>query len=244
MATITSKSQQSAQLKPAPYFIRDDKVRGFAAKVNPSGSIKFIAEVRHESRTVRKTIGQHPHVVISEARKQAIAFIQQVRTGELERPSHNLSLNELFDSYTRGDRLKPNTLRNYREVIFFYLSDWLNKPVASITKLMVEKRFYKIRDKGINGGKPTYSQATKVMRILCALMKYARADEMIESNPVEVLKLKRIDRNTKKREHYLPAVKVRELLDVTVSECHPMTLAVHLMLYSGLRKNEALRIKW
>jgi hypothetical protein len=35
---------------------------------------------------------------------------------------------------------------------------------------MVEKRFYQIRDKGINGGKPTYSQATKTMRILSALM--------------------------------------------------------------------------
>ncbi len=66
MTTITSKSLQSAQPKQAPYFIRDDKVKGFAAKVNPSGSIKLIAEVRHEGRTVRKTIGQHPHIVIGD----------------------------------------------------------------------------------------------------------------------------------------------------------------------------------
>ena len=45
---------------------------------------------------------------------------------------------------------------------------------------MIEKRFYLIRDKGFNGGIPTYSQATKVMRILSALMNYAMADEMIE----------------------------------------------------------------
>lgn len=46
--------------------------------------------------------------------------------------------------------------------------------------------FYQIRDKGINGGIPTYSQATKVKRILSALMNYARADEMIESMGMEM----------------------------------------------------------
>jgi len=59
-----------------------------------------------------------------------------------------------------------------------------------------------------------------------------------------VLKLKRISRGTGKREHYLSAEDVRILLNVTAMERHPMTLAVHLMLYTGLRKSEALRLKW
>lgn len=210
MTTITIKALQNATPRPTPYFIRDDKVKGFSAKVNPSGSIKLIAEVRHEGRTVRKTIGQYPHIVIGEARKQAIAFIQKVRTDQLERPINDMSLEVLFEKYT----LKPNTLKNYREVIFFYLSDWLKKPVSSISKQMVEDKFYRIRDRGMNGGKPTYSQATKTMRILSALMNYAMADEIIESNPVGVLKLKRLDRSIRKREHYLPIDKVRELLNV------------------------------
>ena len=116
--------------------------------------------------------------------------------------------------------------------------------MASITKQMVESRFYKIRDKGICGGIPTYSQATKTMRILSALMNYAMADELIDSNPVQVLKLKRVDRSIRKRNNYLPADKVRELIHITAQDGHPVTLAVQLMLYSGLRKNEALRLKW
>ncbi len=56
MTTITARALQVAQSKSTPYFIRDAKVKGFAAKVNPSGSIKLIAEVRHEGRTFRKTI--------------------------------------------------------------------------------------------------------------------------------------------------------------------------------------------
>ncbi len=78
MTTITSKALQIATPKAAPYFIRDDKVKkGFAVKVNPSGSIYLIADVGHEGHTVRKTIGQHPHIVIGGARKLAIAFLRQ-----------------------------------------------------------------------------------------------------------------------------------------------------------------------
>jgi integrase len=244
MTTITARSLQSVQPKPVPYFIRDDKVKGFAAKINPSGSVQLIAEVRHKGRTVRKTIGQHPHIDVKEARQLAINFIHQVKTDQLDKPSALLSLETLFKNYTRTDRLKPNTLKNYKEVIGFYLSDWLQKPVASITKQMVEERFYKIRDKGISGGKPTYSQATKTMRILSALMNYAMADELIESNPVQVLKLKRVDRSIKKRTNYLPAIKARELLERTAQDAHPVALAIHLMIYAGLRKNEALRLRW
>ena len=110
--------------------------------------------------------------------------------------------------------MKARTVTDYKEAVLFYLSDWLDKPLYSINKWMVEKKYYQIRDKGINGGIPTYSQATKVMRILSALMHYARADEIIESNPVEVLKLKRVDRSIRRRENYLPADKVRELLRI------------------------------
>ncbi len=155
-----------------------------------------------------------------------------------------MSLEDLFNKYTTESRLKMNTIKNYRHVILFYLNDWLQKPVTSITKQMVEERFYKIRDKGMNGGKPTFSQATKTMRILSALMNYAMADELIESNPVQVLKLKRVDRSIRKRDNYLPAIKVRELLEKSAQDVHPVTLAVHLMIYTGLRKNEALRLKW
>ena len=230
MPNITQRTLSTTHPKSVAFFIRDTKVKGFAIKVNPSGSMKYIDEVYHDGRSVRKTLGEHPIVELQDARNQSLKFIQQVRTGQLEKVAKIISLETLFERYTKGDRLKPNTLRNYREVIHFYLSDWLKKPVFSITKQMVEKKFYQIRDKGINGGIPTYSQATKVMRIMSALMNYARADEIIENNPVEVLKLKRVDRSTKKRDNYLPAEKVKELLERSTEDAHPVTLAVHLMV--------------
>lgn len=244
MPSITTRSLKSVKPKSSPYFIRDNRVKGFAVKVNASGSLMFIAEIWHNGRSVRKTLGEHPIMSLADARNQAISFIQKVRQGKLNDKKKQLCLNELFCRYIENTQLKPNTINNYKHVVLFYLSDWLTKPVSLITKEMVEKRFYLIRDKGISGGKPTLSQAVSSMRYLSALMNYAMADDLIESNPVDVLKHKRVGRNIRKREMYLPADKARELLVRTASECHPVTLAVQLMLYSGLRKNEALRLKW
>lgn len=244
MPNITYKTLQSVRPKSTAFFIRDSKVQGFAVKVNPTGSIKYIAEIFHDGKSTRKTLGAYPILKLTEARQQAIQFIQQVRTGGLQKSSADLTLESLFRSYVKGDRLKPSTLKCYREVIFFYLQDWLKKPVASITKGMVEKRFYQIRDRGIRGGKPTYAQATKTMRILSALMNYAMADDLIEGNPVQVLKLKRIDRSIEKRTNYLTQLKARELVSICAQDAHPVSIAVNLMLHTGMKKNEALRLKW
>ncbi len=36
------------------------KFKDFGLKINPSGSIKFIAEVKHKGKSKRKTVGTHP----------------------------------------------------------------------------------------------------------------------------------------------------------------------------------------
>ena len=143
-----------------------------------------------------KTLGTYPVISLAEARNKALTFIHGVHSGDNKQVVDlTVTLESLFNEYTKGNRLKPSTQKSYREVIFFYLSDWIKKPVSSVTKEMVESRFYKIRDKGFNGGKPTYSQATKTMRYLSTLMNYAMADDLIQSNPVDILKQKRIDRS-------------------------------------------------
>ena len=48
--------------KSVPFFIRDSKAQGFAIKVNPSGSIKYIVEICHNGKPVRKTLGAYPIV--------------------------------------------------------------------------------------------------------------------------------------------------------------------------------------
>jgi hypothetical protein len=50
MNTITITNKSLDKLKPSskPYFIRDISLKGFGAKANQTGSIKFVAEVWHQ----------------------------------------------------------------------------------------------------------------------------------------------------------------------------------------------------
>ncbi len=240
MTKITSKTLKSATPSSSVYFIRDSELKGFGIKVFPSGTIKYIVEIWNNGKSQRKSLGSYPVIGLKDARKRALSFMRKIQLGLLdEKPEvRELTLEELFKDYIKGDRLKPSTKKNHEQVIRFYLKNWLNKPVSSISKSMVEKKFYQIRDKGIDGGIPTYSQATKTMRILSALMNYAMADDLIQINPVNVLKYKRVDRSMRKRHHYLKLGEVRHLLHITAQDTHPMILAIHLMLHTGLRKSE------
>jgi len=204
------------KLKPAlkPYFVRDINLQGFALKVNPSGTIKFVAEAKYHGKSNRKTVGEYPSLSLHDAKSEALFFISRVKSGAMsEGYNGNSTLDIILDRYIEGGRLKPRTVQDYREAIGFYLYDWMDTKVSAITKEMVEKRFYRIRDKGINGGIPTYSQATKTMRILSALINYAMADSLIDANPVDILKQKRIDRSIVKRTSYLPPKEARKVLD-------------------------------
>ena len=75
MPNITTRTIRSARPKSAPFFIRDTKLQGFAVKVNPSGSVKYVAEVWNQGKSHRKTIGSFPEMTVSDARREAIAFI-------------------------------------------------------------------------------------------------------------------------------------------------------------------------
>lgn len=246
LAHLTNRSLSTIVPSGKPYFIRDTTLRGLGVKVSPKGKITFVVEIWCGNSSTRKTIGEFPFMPIQEARKEALQMISdiKVRGTEALSTSKEIDLESLFNLYLKSRRLKPSTERDYKEVLRFYLGDWRKRPIQSITKKMIEKRFITIRDIGVQGGKPTHSQAAKTMRILSALMNYAKGDELIDVNPVEVLKLKKVDTSIPQRKRYLRTPEVRSLLSVTDHETHPGVLAVLLMLHTGLRKNEALSIRW
>lgn len=154
MPKITSKTIKSAHLKSnkssSAFFIRDSELKGFALRVFPSGTIKYIVEIWYNKRSHRKTLGSYPVLSLKDARQEALSFIRSVQLGQVEeKPKQKqVTLNALFDNYIKGDRLKPSTKKSYKDVVHLYLKDWLKKPVSSISKQMIEKRFYRIRDKG------------------------------------------------------------------------------------------------
>jgi len=62
MAKITSKTLKSVSPSSSVYFIRDSEVKGFALRVFPSGTIKYIVEIWNNTRSHRKTLGSVPRI--------------------------------------------------------------------------------------------------------------------------------------------------------------------------------------
>jgi len=112
MNTITDKNLRQISPATKAYFIRDSKLKGFGVKVNPSGSIKFIAEVWYEGKSYRRTVGDFPFLEAKVARANAHRFISLVKSGQFTSNQHSArTLKSLFESYTEGNRLKLSTLR-------------------------------------------------------------------------------------------------------------------------------------
>jgi len=57
MPKITTRTIETAQSKSSAYFIREGSLKGFALRVFPSGTIKYIAEVWYDGRSHWKPLG-------------------------------------------------------------------------------------------------------------------------------------------------------------------------------------------
>ena len=251
--------------KPKDYRVLCAQTKGFSVKVTPTGRKVFVVDGRVKGgRTRRFTLGTYPEVSTSDARAQALALISRMQQGidpKAEREKANAlasftqkTLAEVFNEYLDIRDLKPKTRVDYHNTMQSVFSDWLNKPVNTITRDDVMKRFVKARDER---GKAT---AVKSFRILSALFNFAMADEvqgvrLIADNPANVIKQKGVSRTIPKREDYLSEDQIHRLMHFHMTE---RTFAeqyrkgvtdqginyVILLLFSGMRRSEALRLRW
>jgi integrase len=233
-------------------FYRDDKLRGFAVRVTAGGTKSFVLEKLIHRRVRRITLGRCNEIAVETARRQAQMLLGQIAEGrdpvsERKRTAASgAMLSDVFDAYLAQRNLKPRTAVDYRRIVEVAFADWCRKPLASITRDGVSRRFTQLRDK--HG--PAW--ANLCMRLLRALFNFAAgkyADEAGRSpfaaNPVRVLSETKawvkIDRRRS-------VIKPHELADWyrAVQNLVNPTARDYLMLliFSGLRRQEAARLRW
>src|SRR5262249_47838601 len=175
-------------------FYRDDKLRGFAVRVTAGGTKSFVLEKLIHRRVRRITLGRCNEIAVETARRQAQKLLGQIAEGrdpvsERKRTvASSATLSDVFDEYLEQRNLKQRTATDYRRIIEIAFADWCRKPLASITRDGVSRRFTQLRDK--HG--PAW--ANLCMRLLRALFNFAAgkyADEAGRSpfaaNPVRIL---------------------------------------------------------
>jgi integrase len=203
-------------------------------------------------------------MAVTAARELAREKLQQMQRGEdpvevrvavaAREQALGKTVATVFSNYLAARDLKPRTSQDYSNAFNLYYSDWKERPIRNVTRQDAEDHFIQIRD---NSG---LASAAKCYRIMSAVFEFALADEvdgerLIDENPMIVIKQKRYKRQVKKRTRYLSDDEIGKLIHYYHTEKDwPETLAhgvtdqginfVMLLMCSGLRKSEGMRLAW
>ncbi len=234
---------------------RDDELIGFGLRVT-RGSMSYIVECRVNGINRRITIGSHGRFDPDTAREEAKKLLAAMSRGRDPREEEAkeklalITLGEVLEDYLNSRTLRPNSVRNFRNVIRRCLGDWVSLPIASITKEMVETRHRELT-KVTRMGTSGKAQANIAMELLCtvinfAMNKYEIDDKpIIQKNPVDRLSQIRAWHVIPRRQTLIPDHKLPEWYQV-VNSLRERKIRDYLLflLFTGLRRTEAATLKW
>ncbi len=232
----------------------DERLKGFGVRVSKSTKV-YIAEGRVKNKTRRVKIGSHQNELSTEAaRREAMRLLSLMETGTdpnaLKREARDkdeITLAKAFEDYIEEKDLKPKTVYDYTQTVNLIFATWKRKPLNDITKRMVAKKHKVIGEKRGKG------YANLSMRILRAIFKFAKARyDSIEETPTDVLSETRswyrnVRRQTVISQSALPAFfEGLEKLEgkSSTSKAPVVKDYLLLLLFTGLRRNEAATLRW
>lgn len=233
-------------------FYRDDSIPGFALRITSNGAKSFIVEKRINGRVKRITLGRYGNLTVEQARTQAMNILGQVATGrdplseKREKNARSITLIEVFRDYlaTRKD-LSESTIHDYTRHIDTSFADWQKKPIAEISKDMVEKRHREL-------GKKSHARADGSMRVLKAFINHAKnkfedanGNPIILVNPVERLSQIRAWYKVERRKTLIKPHQLSAWYQATLQLNYETTRDyLHFLLFTGLRRSEAAKLQW
>lgn len=229
-----------------------DDLPGFGVRVTASGAVSFIVQKRINGRDKRLTIGAFPTLTPEQARKHAHKLLADIATGgdpvaaKRRRVAEAVTLNQALNAYLEARKtLKPLTVKDIHRAVNETFPDWLNKPLLAITRDMVAKRH-------TQAGSRSEARANLAMRYLRAIFNFAageytdaKGNPIITDNPVKRLSQTRAWYKVDRRQTVIKAHQL-ELWMRAVMQLEQDTARDYFMLVlcTGLRRTEALCLKW
>jgi integrase len=234
----------------------DTHTIGLGVKVSGTTAVKtFVVKgkVRGSDRSPVLAIGRAAvdgGMTLADARREAGQIRAAFYSGVNPRAEQAaaVTLRQAMNAYleARKANLKPRTLAGYRQETERHLGDWLDRPpLKDITPAMCEAR-HKAIAAGIAGKRHYVGGATadRVMKSFQVFWNYA-AERTPALGPCPVKILKHHFHKIKPRERCLKAnefakfFKAVQELPSAVAKDYVVTL-----LFTGLRRREASRIRW
>ena len=233
------------KLKPdtTEYAVWDSEVPGLGVRVRPSGHRSFVWHGRVQGEPVRATVGPAALMTVEDARKGALAL----HLGNAPRRAEGRSGIPLFRDFVLDDwlpayrrRCAPSSCQFANRVLKRQLIPAFGRlPLDAIRRIDVE-RWFDAYSRTAPGG------ANKALEVLGQIMNAALAAGHVGAAPV-----KGIAKNPRpKLTRFLSAEEIERLhrvLDRLVGERpsrRQQADVVRLLLLTGCRKGEILKLQW
>lgn len=256
------------RIKPGPKdeIHWDTEVRGFAARVTPTGKLSFIVQgrVKGSGKEARLTIGTYGIFTVDQARDVAREHLRSMRLGidprDVRRQDEaaKVTLRQVADAYfARPGMLKESTKTEMERHVSKVFEAWENNPIASITPADCRKRYEELATKGLRGKGPAPTQAAIAMVTLRTLINFAINEykqldgkPIIDHNPVAILK--KDLRPSQPRTRHIDRRSIGKFWNLlTEARVAPknrdaaagIDLVMFLML-TGARRNEGATLEW
>ena len=272
VGNVTQKSvEQLAGAADRDVFLWDTALAGFGVRVFKStGRKTFVVQWKRDGRTRQVTLGTYPMVKAEPARRKALAVLAAVAAGQdpaAERDAANASptVAELCDAWLKlgigpaGKPKRASTLAMDRSRIDGHVVPTIGtirvrslttadvrRMVTAIEKgeTSLDRKGAKARSRRIVKGGPGVAHRT--LRMVKAILAHAVREKLIAGNPAQNVHGGR----EAERDRFLDAKEEAHLARaLAAAERVPSipwqaTAAVRLILASGLRKAEALALRW
>lgn len=246
---LTKRVIDNAEIKDKAYELWDGEVKGFAARIYPSGLKSYMIQYRSKGRTRKFTLGKHGVLTPDEARKLAREKLVDVASGgnpaeDKSAYSKAPTLGDFCDYFLKHyakSNLKPSTYKEYWRSVENFI-----KPALGTRKLqdIVKADISKLHQS--HSERPY--QANRTRGVLSKLFNYAEELALRPDNSNPVTKVKPYKEN--KRERYL-SPEEQKLLGETLRKCARegtespyMLAAFKLLMLTGCRLGEIQTLKW
>lgn len=229
----------------------DTELPGFGVRATKE-SLTFIVlrRIRGQANKTFIKIGRYGTFSPEQARVVAKDYIRRMELGENPDPKAQpkleiITIQDLYRQYISGKRtpLAESTRYQYEAWMNNHFKDWLTLPANTITGSMVLDRLATMEK---NNGKTQAASSIKLLRGLYRL-GIALHPGVIVYNPVEAVREVR-GRDwapRKRRMTYLESKALPAWFKAVNEYDNPKGRDyMLLLLYTGLRRNEATRLKW
>ena len=249
MPKLTKRTVDAAEVRSSDYFVWDDELPGFGLRVLPSGRKGYVVQYRAGRRSRRISLGPSTVLACEQARNQAMTIIAAARNGEdpaakRDTDREAITVTELDDRFDKEHialRVKASTGKEYRRNLKRFILPALGRlRVNEVTRADVAKFHHDLRH--------IPYQANRCLEIISKMFSLA---EMWGLRPDGSNPRKRIRKyHEEKRERFLSGAELkrvgevlREMEDEGV-ELPSAIAAVRLLVLTGCRLNEIMRLKW